>query len=346
MLEWLRAKSKPTKAQDAADRVLRPPTREVQKKFRQAYFADIPVDLETVGEFRADAFPRSGPLCWLDSPNALIEIDRRREAGELSDADAAIAENWSLEGYHIAEKLIGDDLLDKVWAAYETAIAQGVMTPPPEPRGDDDKWPGRILDPHLILPVIREIQQHPGVMRICDLLLGRKTLPFQTIIGHKGSSQSAHDDSIHMTTYPDGYLLACWVAFEDVQIESGALEYYPRSHRLVPPLLSGDLGIAEEAFKKDQGVYGRVYEPTITKYVKRLGLEPKTFLAKKGDVLFWHAHLLHGGSPRTNLALSRKALVCHYFAKGAFTFHDLNGNASRIHKNGLYAPPALDLREG
>ncbi len=35
-----------------------------------------------------------------------------------------------------------------------------------------------------------------------------------------------------------------------------------------------------------------------------------------------------------------------YFAQGAFTYHDLAGNASRIHKNGLYAPPALDLIEG
>ena len=45
-------------------------------------------------------------------------------------------------------------------------------------------------------------------------------------------------------------------------------------------------------------------------------------LLPTGDVLFWHANLLHGGSPRKNLALSRKALVCHHFAKGAVTYHD------------------------
>jgi hypothetical protein len=341
MWEWLRAL--PIRTNPAAAKAS--PSAHSQRRFRGAYFADVPVDLEKIAEFRAEVFPRSGPLCWLDAPNALIEIDRRKSARELSEADAGIAENWTLEGYHIAEKLIEDDLLDKVWADYEKAIAEGVLTPPAETRGEGDIWPGRILDPHLTLPLIREIQQHPEILRICDLLLGRKTLPFQTIIGHKGSWQSAHDDSIHMTTYPDGYLLACWVAFEDIHLDSGPLQYYPRSHRLVPPLLSGDLGIDEKAFKQDPSVYGRVYEPTIQKYVQRLGLEPKTFLAKKGDVLFWHAHLLHGGAARTNLALSRKALVCHYFAQGAFTYHDLNGNPSRIHKNGLYAPPALDLRE-
>ena len=35
-------------------------------------------------------------------------------------------------------------------------------------------------------------------------------------------------------------------------------------------------------------------------------------------------------------------MVCHYFAQGAFTYHDLSGNATRLHKNGLYAPPAID----
>ena len=319
--------------------------RDFRETFRERYFADVAVDLKAIAEFRAEAFPKSGPPCWLDAPNALIEIERREKANELAAADVAMAEHWTLEGFHIAPKLIEDDLLDKVWGAYEKAIADGAMTPPPEPRGPGDVWPGRILDPHMNLPVVREIQQHPGVLRICDVLLGRKTLPFQTIIGHKGSWQPAHDDSIHMTTYPDGFMLACWVAFEDIDPDSGPLNYWPRSHRLVPSLLSADLGIGEKGYKSDPSVYGRVYEPTIGKYVQKLGLEPKTFLAKKGDVLFWHGHLLHGGAPRKNLALSRKALVCHYFAEGSFTYHDLAGNPSRLHKNGLYAPPALDLVE-
>jgi Phytanoyl-CoA dioxygenase (PhyH) len=313
-------------------------------KFRRYYFADVPVDLEAIGEYRAEAFPRSGPDCWLDAPNALIEIERRENAGELSKEDAAMAEHWTLEGFYIARGLVEHDLLDKVWGAYEKAIADGVMSPPPEPHGPDDKWPGRILDPHLTLPVVREIQQHPAILHICDVLLGRKTVPFQTIIGHKGSGQSAHDDSIHMTTYPDGFLIANWIAFEDIHPDSGPLQYFPRSHRLVPPLLSADLGIAEFGYKSDPGVYNRVYEPTIAKYVEKLGLQPEHLMAKKGDVLFWHAHLLHGGAARNNLALSRKALVCHYFAEGSFTYHDLAGNPSRLHKNGVFAPPSIDNR--
>jgi ectoine hydroxylase-related dioxygenase (phytanoyl-CoA dioxygenase family) len=192
------------------------------------------------------------------------------------------------------------------------------------------------------VPILRELQQHPKIMRISDLLFGRKTLPFQTIMGHKGSWQNPHSDTIHMTTYPMGYMLACWIAFEDIKPDSGPLEYYPLSHRLVPPLLSGELGIPPGAFKSDTSIYNARYEPTIRHYIDTLGMEPEHFMAKKGDVLFWHADLLHGGSPRKDLTLSRKAMVCHYFADGAFTYHDLSGNATRLHKNGFYAPPAID----
>ncbi len=77
-------------------------------------------------------------------------------------------------------------------------------------------------------------------------------------------------------------------------------------------------------------------------HIKAMKLEPRFFLAKAGDVLFWHANLIHGGSPRKDLRLSRKALVCHYFAEGVVTYHDLSGNPSRLHRNGMYAPPVVD----
>ena len=76
-----------------------------RKNFQARYFADIPVDLQSMGEFRAEKFPRSGPDCWLDAPNALIAIERRASSGELSLDDAAMAEHWALEGFHIAPSL-------------------------------------------------------------------------------------------------------------------------------------------------------------------------------------------------------------------------------------------------
>lgn len=313
------------------------------KRFRRFYFADRPVDLYDIGEFRNDAFPSSGPACWLDRPDALLEVERRRQAGAIDAQQAEICTKWIFDGYFVAPGLIGRDELDAAWNAYEGAIADGRIVVQPEPVGPDDPFPGRSLDPHRKVPELRALQHHPKILAITDLLLGRRTLPFQTIMGHKGSSQRPHSDTIHMTTYPLGYLVANWIAFEDVHPDSGPLEYYPRSHRLIPPILSGELALAPREYKKRGGAaYSEKYEPAVERHIAAARLEPEYFLAKAGDVLFWHANLIHGGAPRRNAALSRKALVCHYFAEGAVTYHDLSGNPSRLHRQGFYHRPVVD----
>lgn len=59
------------------------------------------------------------------------------------------------------------------------------------------------------------------------------------------------------------------------------------------------------------------------------GLQPHYFHATKGDALIWHANLIHGGSMRRNMQLSRKALVCHFFVKGSFAYHDLSASETK-----------------
>lgn len=316
-------------------------SRSSKAAFSRFYTAEIPVELAHISEFRGDAFPACAPGGWLDQPDALRQIAEREARGELSSEDARMCRQFVVEGYYIAEGLIGHDLIDSVWNAYEEAIRDGVISVNPEPHGEGDPYPGRRLDPHLEVHRIRDLQWHASVLRITDLLFGRKTLPFQTIMGHKGSAQAAHSDAIHMTTYPLGFLIANWIAMEDIHEDSGPLLYYPRSHRLLPYLLSGDVGIGPEAFKKGEPVYP-LYERTLQTYIDAYGLTPETFLPKKGDVLFWHSNLVHGGAPRRDLRHSRKALVCHYFAERAVTYHDLSGNLSRLHRNGVYSPVVTD----
>ena len=119
------------------------------------------------------------------------------------------------------------------------------------------------------------------------------------------------------------------MAFEDIHPDSGPLVYYPRSHRL-PYIFSKEVGISEEDFQREGYTrYRDNYEPYIRNLVEEHGLTPNYFHASKGDVLIWHANLIHGGSTRKNLQLSRKALVCHYYAKGAFVYHDLSASISK-----------------
>jgi ectoine hydroxylase-related dioxygenase (phytanoyl-CoA dioxygenase family) len=319
------------------NRILRLPKR---KEFRRFYSLGDPVDLTRIKEFRNDAFPQGEPTCWLDRPDGEEQVAQKLARGEIDAVKAEACRFWIANGYLIRPNLIDHATLDATWAAYEEALADGVLGGR-RYANDARTLDERHLDPHLQVPTIRTLQQHRAILAWTDLLFGRKTVPFQTIMGHAGSQQKAHSDSIHMTTYPLGYLLATWIGFEDVNPASGPLEYYPGSHRL-PYLLSADVGIAPFEFKeKGYAIYSEKYEPVIQRVCEDAGLRKQTFLANKGDVLFWHANLVHGGSPRSDPDLSRKALVCHYFAEGVVTYHDLSGNPSRLHKDGMYAPIAV-----
>lgn len=310
-------------------------------RFEDFYDAEYPVDLAQISEFRGDAFPKAPAGCWLDAPDALLRIKEREKSGELSHQESAMCMKFLVDGYFIAEGLIENDLLDSVWAIYEEGIRRGYIQVNSELQGQDDPFPGRSLDPHLRLHHIRDLQWHPAIFRITDLLLGRRTLPFQTIMGHKGSQQRAHSDAIHMTTYPLGLLIANWIAFEDIHPDSGPLFFYPKSHRMLPYLLSGEVGNAAKAFKRGIFNYSQ-YEETVQNYIDAHELVPEFFVPRKGDVLFWHSNLLHGGSQRRDLRHSRKAAVCHYFGERAVTYHDLSGNLSRLHRNGIFSAPVTD----
>lgn len=271
---------------------------------------------------RFEKFPYAGPFPWLDRPNAEEEIEAKLAAGVIGEYEAAQFHCWRNYGYLILERAIEPQLLDDVWAAYERAIANGTVELKPESVEPGDPWPGRFQDVHDKVPAFCRVMRHPTILHWVQLLMDREPAPFQTISGHKGSQQSEHSDSIHMTTYPLGYLTAAWVAFENIHPDSGPLVYYPGSHTL-PYVFSKDVGIAEEDYRTHGfEKFHEKYEPRIQQIIAERRLEPHYFHAKKGDVFFWHANLLHGGSKRRDLKHSRRALVSHYFVKGALCYHD------------------------
>lgn len=292
---------------------------------RSSRFFDLPVKLPTKIDlntqvFRHSAFPAGGPQPWLDRADALRQIETRLRRMEITEEEADLCRKWHSDGYVILNQFFSDEALDTVWTAYERAIANGQVIPPREVFFDGDDLPGRVLNPHVKVEEVRQMLFDERMTDIVSLLLGAQALPFQTIIGHKTSEQLQHSDSIHMTTYPAGYLVANWIAFEDIHPDCGPLVYHPGSHKL-PYLMSDALGIGYDLGYKD---YNDIYEPAIQKLISDNHLEPAYFLAKKGDVLLWHANLLHGGSKLRSAAhASRKALVCHFFAQGCICYHDL-----------------------
>jgi hypothetical protein len=214
------------------------------------FFAEQRVKLSEVPAFRAEHFPYAGAYPWLDRPDALERIDEKLAAGEITEEEAGQCRSWSRNGYIILRNLIDVPTLDTIWSAYEKAIASGRVRLEPEMAGPGDPHPGRFLNPHKKLTSLCRILKHVELLHWIRLLMEREPKPLQTIASHKGSQQGVHSDSIHMTTYPLGYLSAAWIAFEDIHPDSGSLVYYPGSHKL-PYVFSKDVGLGEFDLKRE-----------------------------------------------------------------------------------------------
>lgn len=165
---------------------------------------------------------------------------------------------------------------------------------------------------------------------ILSMLLGKEVEIFQSINFLKGSQQKCHSDSIHMTTHPLGYLIAAWIALEDVGPDQGPLFYYPGSHQL-DYVLTDEFNPGGNYFMLGKKSYAK-YEGAIQQLVEANGFEKKHFHAKKGDVLIWHANLLHGGEQVNDPQSSRKSMVLHYFAKDVIRYHEITQRPAIIPK--------------
>lgn len=168
---------------------------------------------------------------------------------------------------------------------------------------------------------LREIVHNFEFLPFLDVLIDGRARLFQSINFLRGSQQRTHSDSIHMTTHPLGGLLGVWIALEDISLGNGPLHYYPGSHQL-PYVLRPDFDHGGNAFLNGPTA-NQAYENKIGEVVGENDFPKQVFLAKRGDVLIWHANLLHGGEPHTDADQTRKSMVLHYFDESRACYHEI-----------------------
>jgi len=253
----------------------------------------------------------SDDVPWLDRPDARDALEKADKSGIGPEVQAKLP-SWLDAGFLILDGFFDGDRIDAINADLERQMEAGTV---------DYHYRGnRVPDAFRKSAPIREAVSDPRLLRVLSFLLGKQAILFQTINFFEGSQQHAHSDSFHMTTEPPGYLVAIWVALEDVEPGSGPLFYYPGSHRL-PYVMTEDLAGAEGSalIAVDKGP---MYDHKMAEVVANAGIEPVEFMARKGDVLIWHANLIHGGRGIETPGATRKSLVAHYFAKGVLCYHE------------------------
>lgn len=178
---------------------------------------------------------------------------------------------------------------------------------------------------------LRGVAKDADLIELLGHLFGDEAILFSSINFAAGSEQASHSDSIHMTTYPLGGLLGAWIALEDINDNNGPLHYYPGSHKL-PYYLNSDYDNEGTNTKIGPKDYNE-YEGMMARKIEEQGLEKKIFLAKKGDLLVWHANLFHGGEAQKDRTLTRKSVVFHYFRKNSVCYHEISQRPALLRSN-------------
>jgi len=171
--------------------------------------------------------------------------------------------------------------------------------------------PPRLQDGWIDNSSIKALALEPIVLDLLRHLYGREPFAFQTLNFAVGSEQHFHSDAVHFHSYPYGFMCGVWIALQDVEAESGPLIYFPGSHRL-PYLSARSLGLGRDEVMEEQHPQ-RFFEPSWQQAVNEHEFEKQQFLPKRGDLLIWHANLLHGGELVQDKSSRRWSQVNHYF---------------------------------
>ncbi len=222
-------------------------------------------------------------------------------------------------GFAVLNSFVASEVCDEINAAIEHGVKQGQYHFINE---------GKIMFAFRSIKALSNIGLQPELLELLGVMMHGKASLFQSINFVMGSEQHTHSDSIHMTTYPLGGLMGVWIALEDIGEDNGPLHYYPGSHKL-PYYMNKDYENEGNSIMLGSKSY-QAYEDMIAEKIKEKGLTKKTFVAKKGDVLLWHANLFHGGNEHLNKNRSRKSVVFHYFKEGSVCYHEISQRPALI----------------
>jgi phytanoyl-CoA hydroxylase len=241
---------------------------------------------------------------------------------------------WKQNGYVILDQAIATTWLDQLWSEVEELIehhkehdinvridlpeyaATPVMPIKEVPKAVLNGPFIKFLDFHDNSIIAKKVMLHENIVAFLEAVFGDRVVGMQSLIFKYGSQQATHQDFAYVVSEIPSHLAAAWIALEDVHIDSGPLFYYPGSHTVNKFNFGNGIFYNGES-KLHPGDFANYLD----KACENAGLEKKTLLIKKGDVLLWHAALAHGGDAIRNPALTRKSYVCHYSSDKAYKHH-------------------------
>lgn len=255
------------------------------------------------------------PNPWLDKENAQDALTSNDQFNAFSKERQEQIRSFVEKGYLILKGFLQHNQIKDINDQIQRLVDDKTL---------EFNYGGKkIMESYKQSPFVNQyFFRNPELLELLSFLLGRDVIPFHTINFMEGSEQKAHSDSIHMATAPEGFMIAAWIALEKTDKDNGPLFYYPGSHKL-PYLSCLDYNSGNSKYMIGDNSYAK-YEEHIGQLIKEHHLTKEYFHAEPGDLLIWHANLLHGGDPIRKNGRTRKSMVAHYFAKEVLCFHEIS----------------------
>lgn len=251
---------------------------------------------------------------WIDKEGALPRITDLKRVETTSQLANQFETFWT-KGYCIIPDAVPHAAIDMYLQQYDAALRDGklkasfVLDITPACNIDLRRPPAKILDTYIFCDNSREVVFSAPIKAFLETLFEGPALAFQGLHFEVGSTQAVHQDTSYVVVDEPKSLAAVWIALEDISPGTGELVYYPGSHRFDDYLYPNNR--KNWSLEDGSEVHHR-HLIWIHEEAKRQNIPLERFLPKKGDALFWHADLAHGGSSITEPNCTRKSLVIHY----------------------------------
>ncbi len=201
---------------------------------------------------------------------------------------------WQEDGLVVLPGFLPDDLIEAYCEAY------------------DGGW--GIGTPYLTSPALRDLALHHPLMDVLENLIGEPMGLHLNLTWWRSTERGWHQDDYLNPPTVNGWYAAVWMALADIHPDSGPFEFIRGSHRW--PLLRRNLvldALGEDGSDPDWPWRSEaLLDPLFEAKIEEEGHVRERFLAKRGDVLIWHARLLHRGSRPHVPGMERRSLISHY----------------------------------
>jgi phytanoyl-CoA hydroxylase len=268
----------------------------------------------------------SSTLPWTDREEFDRDAEERVMRGDITFDDSNLLRQWRRDGFIVLKNVVDTVCIEELLAHYYRAWEErpmcnilweggGVTRLSDAPSRDElTHHHYRLMDFHNLSEAGRSIALHPTIIKYVRLILDDDPVCMQSLFFEYGSEQGMHQDFPWVCPDILSHLIGCFVACEDSKEENGGLMYYPGSH-LVRKFDFGNGSIKYTGGNEEKV---KSFEEHLFKECKRMGLQEEILRVHKGDVLLWHAALVHGGSLVVDKNATRKSFVLHYSSKTAY----------------------------